>query len=274
MFFADKNGAYMHNGSTPTKISESIQQAGDTSTSFEVTSSDYASKVHNTGTTDNIKDVSWESLVTNEDISKIQVTFIPRTSSVLFTVNYTGYTDLKGLSFSDAAFNDSFKRPKTFQYIWSYNVPQKRWDLWELSEDSTIGKPFLGDSGELYMPIGESIYEYGGGSSNKDYTWISKRLSMDEDSTGKVFNKVKINGLSTDLNGTSVFKESSQRLIVTTSSGTITAANTIYSSESSDHSTYRITGANKKGRWVQFKLEDMTESIDSVGILFRRKGKK
>ena len=80
--------------------------------------------------------------------------------------------------------------------------------------------------------------------------------------------------MSTDLNGTGVFNESSQRLIVTTSTGTLTAANTTYSSESSDHSTYRFSGANKKGRWIQFKLENMTESVDSIGVLFRRKRPK
>ena len=274
MFFADKSGAYMHNGNMPMKISDSIQQGGDTTTSFAVTSSDYSAEINDSGMTDNIKDVSWESIVTNEDVSKLQVTFLPHTSSVLFTVNYTGYTDLKGLSLSSAAFNDAYKVPKTFQYMWSYNVTQKRWDLWELSENSTIGKPFLGKSGELYIPIDETIYEYSGGSSNKDFTWLSKRLTMDEDSVGKVFNKIKLNGLSTDLNGTGVFNESSQRLIVTTSTGTLTAANTTYSSESSDHSTYRFSGANKKGRWIQFKLENMTESVDSIGVLFRRKRPK
>ena len=226
------------------------------------------------GGTDNIKDVSWESLVTNEDISSIQVIFLPSTSSILFTVNYTGYKDYKGVSPDGTAFSDVLKLGKTFQYIWSYNITQKRWDLWELSEDSIVGKPFLGENGELYIPVDESIYEYSGGNVNRDFTWVSKRLSMDEDSVGKVFNKIKTNGLSTNLNGTSVFKESSQRLIVSTSSGVITAANTTYSSESSAHSTYRFSGANRKGRWIQFKLEDITEPIDSVGILFRRKGPK
>ena len=126
----------------------------------------------------------------------------------------------------------------------------------------------------MYVPVDESVYEYSGGSSDRDFTWLSKRLSMDEDSVGKVFNKIKVNGLSTNLNGTGIFKESSQRLIVTTSTGTLTAATTTYSSESSDHSTYRFSGANRKGRWIQFKLEDITEPIDSVGILFRRKGPK
>jgi hypothetical protein len=274
MFFADKNGAYRHNGTSPSKISEAIQKGGDTTTSFEVTSSDYSSEVHDSGTTDNIKDVSWESLITNEDVSSIQVIFLPSTSSVLFTVNYTGYEDLQGVNQSGKAFDDAFKLAKSFQYIWSYNIGQERWDLWELSENSNIGKPFLGKSGELYIPIDESIYEYSGGNTNRALTWVSKRLSMDEDSVGKVFNKIKVNGLSTDLNGLSVFKESSQRLIVVTSSGSITAANTTYSSESSDHSTYRFSGANRKGRWIQFKLEDITEPIDSVGILFRRKSPK
>ena len=37
---------------------------------------------------------------------------------------------------------------------------------------------------------------------------------------------------------------------------------------------YKISGSNKKGRWLQFKAENMREAIDSIGILYRRKETK
>ena len=47
-----------------------------------------------------------------------------------------------------------------------------------------------------------------------------------------------------------------------------------YSSSDNDHSTYKLSGSNRKGRWMQFKLEDMTEPIDSIGIIYRLRAVK
>ena len=37
---------------------------------------------------------------------------------------------------------------------------------------------------------------------------------------------------------------------------------------------YKIKSSNKKGRWVQLKLEDMTSPVESIGIVYRRKSTK
>ena len=47
-----------------------------------------------------------------------------------------------------------------------------------------------------------------------------------------------------------------------------------FSSKAPDATSYKMSGTDRKGNWIQIKLEDMTESIDSIGILFRRKGVK
>ena len=172
MFFADKNGAYMHNGAAPVKISESIQKGGATEVAF--------------GGTDNVQDVSWEAVVTNTN-SEPYVIYDPTANSVLFNVKVEASKQTTG------AHNNAepVDYVETNQYIWAFSVSKKRWDLWELAKDTNIGKPFLGDKGELYYPIGGAIYENRGGSSKKDYTWVSKKLTMNEDSimgafTGKV----------------------------------------------------------------------------------------
>jgi len=97
---------------------------------------------------------------------------------------------------------------------------------------------------------------------------------MQEDSIVKVFNKIKVNGVTSDLNLGGDYKESSDRLLLKTSIGDIASSDMTYSSPSSTHSEYKIKSSNKKGRWMQFKLEDMTESIDSIGIILRRKATK
>ena len=251
MFYADKNGAYMHTGSFPQKISESIQKGGDTEVDF--------------GGTDNVRDVSWENVVTKDYKAHPYVTYDPSTNCALFSVKLE---TLKTTSGTEVNLTE------TLHYIWSYSLGKKRWDLWELAKDTNIGKPFLGDKGELYYPIGGAIYENRGGSSKKDYTWVSKKLTMNEDSIIKVFNKVKINGITKDVNLGGSNIESSDRLLIATSLGSISSSDIASNIESTGFIDYRLKGSNKKGRWIQIKAENMTEPIDSIGFIFRRKSTK
>jgi len=160
------------------------------------------------------------------------------------------------------------------QYIWSYNIPRKRWDLWELSENAEVGKPFIGLKGEVYIPLNNIVYESRGGSSNMDYTWVSKKITMAEDSIVKVFNKVKLNGLTSDINLGGAYIDSSDKLLLTTSTGDIATGDITYSTGSSTDTDYKLSGTNKNGRWLQLKAENMTSPIDSIGIIFRRKSTK
>ena len=245
MFFADKNGAYIHNGTSPNKISSTIESGGESSETW--------------GGTDNINNVSWKT-VAGTSISEIPyVSFDSESSSVLFFVNYNNY-------------NSTTNNNKSIYYCWSFNLIKKRWDLWELAEDCSIGVPFIGDKGGVFIPIDSGIYHYKGGSTKRDYTWLSKKLTMEEDSVVKVYNKVKINGLTSNLNLSGNNKESSDRLLIKTSSGDVSSPS--YSESDNQNSQYKLSGSNKKGRWLQFKLEDMTEPVESIGIIYRRKSAK
>lgn len=255
MFFADKTGAYMHTGQSPVKISEPIQKGGNTEETF--------------GGTDNIRDVSWENVVTNAEGSKTKVIFDSQLNSVLFNVTYG---DFENYNISSAQISNDL--PTTKQYIWSFNIARKRWDLWELSEDSEIGSPFTGDRGEIYYPINNSVFELRGGSLNRDYTWISKKITLGEPSITKVFNKLKLNGITKDVNLNGSYIESSDRLLIVSSTGTLATGDITSSVQTSGDIDYKLSGSNKKGRWLQFKLENMTEAIDSIGILYRRKSTK
>ena len=254
MFFADKTGAYRHDGQQPIKISQSIQKGGDTESSFV------------TGDiTDNIKDISWESVVTSVNKAPY-VAYNSGMNSVLFNVEYLDTAEVHTYNLFAS---------KRRQYIWSYNLINKRWDLWELADNAIIGKPFSGTRGEIYWPIDNAVYEHMGGADNKDYTWISKKLTMGEDSIFKVFNKIKVNGLSSNLNLDGDNTNSDNKLFIKTSSGDIgNTTNIVYSSATDTDSDYKLSGSNKKGRWIQFKIENVTENIDSFGIIFRRKSTK
>ena len=250
MFFADKNGAYSHNGTTPQKISQPISLGGDISVTF--------------GGTDNIRNLSWDSIIGSTLSDNLKISFLPRMNSVLFMVELANKTD----AFDTNKVLDLHRKEV---YAWSYSITQNRWDLWEISKEGDVGKPFLGKDNKLYLSINEGIYEFTGGTGKKDFTWISKKLSMDQDSTIKVFNKVKVNGSSDNLNLDGTNLDSSQRLIIASDTGVVATGDMTYSSESSEHSTYKLSGSNRKGRWVQFKLEDMEKPVDSIGLIFRRR---
>ena len=247
MYFADITGAYFHNGQRPIKISEPIQKGGAIEESF--------------GGTDNIRDLSWDTVTKNNPKAKPYVFYDANINCVLFNVEILD---------SDSTYNTPLLR----QYIWAYNISRQVWNLWELAEDSEIGKPFNGDNGEVLIPINNAIYESRGGATKRDYTWVSKKLTMDEDSIMKVFNKIKLNGLSEDLNLGGSYLESSDRLLVVTSTGSLSSSDVTYSKTATESSDYKLSGSNKKGRWVQLKLENVKEDIDSIGIIFRRKSTK
>lgn len=91
------------------------------------------------------------------------VTFDSNISSVLFFVNYNSY-------------DSTTSNVKSIYYCWSYNLIKQRWDLWELSDNTSLGVPFIGDKGGVFIPIDNAIYEYKGGTTKRDYTWLSKSL--------------------------------------------------------------------------------------------------
>ena len=99
---------------------------------------------------------------------------------------------------------------------------------------------------------------------------------MDSVSQLKVFRRVLISGVSDRLNK----KESNDdkfggdRLIIATSSGRLANSDMAFSKDTAGNSKYLLSGQNKKGNWIQVKLEDMTESIDAISVIFRRKAIK
>ena len=251
MFFVDITGIYLHDGTIPRKISEPISESGEVDTDF------YSLL----GGDDNIVDASWKNIVNQPNFTPPSLILDSSTSSVLvvFKINHKEGTN----------------NASTVKYfVWSYNIPQSRWDLWDLCEDSNVGKPFLGTAGEVCIPIGDFIYEYKGGIDYRDYTWVSKKITVGEDSIVKVFNKIKLNGIKENVNLDGSNTNSQNKLLLVTSTGNISNSDTTYSSTSTNDSQYKISSSNKKGRWLQFKLENMDKELDSIGILYRRKSTK
>ena len=80
--------------------------------------------------------------------------------------------------------------------------------------------------------------------------------------------------LSVTVNLGGDYNHSSDRLLIVTSEGNIASTDIDKVNTQKGNVDYRLKGSNKKGRWVQFKLENMTETLDSFGLIFRRKSTK
>ena len=242
MFFADYTGAYWHDGQKPIQISESIYQ-GDFDTDWNSTS-----PIYNT---------SWHNLMSSSNYLYSRCIFDGTLNNVLFII-------------SSEIFNPVTNEKELKNYIWSYNLMQARWDLWELSNGAEVGSPIKGLNGEIYIPINETIFELGKGNLNKPFTFMTKELSLGEDSIVKVYNKIKINGLNESLSSNLT---NSENLLIKTSNGTLNQNEITYVDKVAD-SEYKLSGSNKKGRWIKLLLENVTDSIDSLGIIYRRKTTK
>ena len=242
MFFADYTGAYWHDGQKPIQISESIYQ-GDFDNDWNSTS-----PVYNT---------SWNNLMSSANYIYARCIFDGTLNNVLFII-------------SSEIFNPNTNEKELKNYIWSYNLIQSRWDLWELSNGSEVGTPIKGLNGEVYIPINETIFELGKGNLNKPFTFMSKELTLGEDSIVKVYNKIKVNGISESLSSNLT---NSENLLIKTSNGVLNQNEITYVDKVSD-SEYKLSGTNKKGRWIKLLLENVTDTIDSLGIIYRRKTTK
>jgi len=245
MYFANKNGAYKHNGQMPIKISSMIESGGDEDT---FTSSD------GVVVTENIKDLDWYSLVRNNSEDVPKVIYDSKNNCVLFFIS------------KNIMVNNSLVK---HDYIWCFNIIRVRWDLWQYSKESIVGNPFTGKNGNIYIPINQGIYEFKAGGKHRDFTWVSKKLAMGQDSINKVYTKIKINGSKEHLALTESGNYSSEKLIIKTNNGLL--SNYTYKKIGTEDSEYKLSGSNRKGRWVQIKLEDIENSIDSIGFVYRRK---
>ena len=107
------------------------------------------------------------------------------------------------------------------------------------------------------------------------YTWMTKKLVMDTSTIKKVFNKVKVIGPKENLIRDGAHANDSDKLIVSTDKGRITSgsnsttANIKYKSDGVDSADYKLKKANKTGKWLQVKFEDMDEDIKALAFIYR-----
>ena len=260
MFFANKFGAYKHDGTQPIKISSAIDQGGALSQNKLTSVGNFSGF--------NTKDfsLSWDKAVRNA-LEPINVTFDSKMSSALFffkvrtpILEVVDETRSASGEFGD---DDSW----VSYYIWSFNLVHNRWDLWELTRGSKVGAPALAKDGEVLVPIGSAIYELQGGATKRKYSWISKKISAGQDSVLKIFKKIKLGGIDNDI---TFHNGNDSGITAITNSTTLSTGLSMTYVDADLMSEYKITSSDKKGAWIQVSLRNMEDSVDSIGIIFRR----
>ena len=266
LFFANRQGAYMYDGQTPQKISEPIQSGGKTDM-LSLTDSSVEG-------TNEIDDLSWENTAGNLNSTPPYVAFDSKNNLVYFIVEFINAEPLRIGTSTSISESHTISRKRS--YIWCYSFIKQRWDLWELSNnDEEVGKPFTGDDGEVFVSVGNGLFEIQGGTNKMLYTWMTKKLVMDTSTIKKVFNKIKVVGPKQNLIIDGDHDNDSDKLIVSTDKGRITSgsnsttANITYKSDGTDSADYKLKKANKTAKWLQVKFEEMDEDIKATAFIYR-----
>lgn len=139
---------------------------------------------------------------------------------------------------------------------WAYCIPRNRWDLWEsgIALNSRTSM-CAGKFGEVLGSDG-NLWRYPHGDEYRKYSWKSKKLNMGQDTQDKFFKTARIGGVTSNSIDT-----------IVSSKGSVTNA---YSSDT-DNSKYKLSGTNSKAKWIQYTITDESESIDSIGTIYRRR---
>tara|TARA_Y100000310_G_scaffold122387_1_gene121056 strand:+ start:2424 stop:6407 length:3984 start_codon:yes stop_codon:yes gene_type:complete len=149
---------------------------------------------------------------------------------------------------------------------WAYNVPRKRWDLLN-SNGEVTGTVIDKNNNVLYTTAEGNIYKHMSASTNRNWSWYSKKLTMGQDTQAKRLKKLRIQGNAN---------------LTTETCRIYTNGNldTSYSEESVAEGefyeqVYKPT-ANKKFKTLEVQLENIDGNIevDALGVIFKRKSLK
>jgi hypothetical protein len=225
MLICSKNNIYFHNGKVPEIIGEAIRK-------------------------DDVTGHGWSNI----HLSHVKTTFDSRNNSFLI------FTMLEGnSSYSPHATEDHF-------YVWAYNLPRKRWDLQEFDPGTAAGASFplsviSGKDGEpIVSNNGGKVLVWAGGTSSRNWDWVSKKFTMGQDTQTKMFKVIRILADTTSSSGL---------LTKVNSSGGANIAKT--HTDRTDHAEYKLTDANRKAKHLQLQFTNQSTNVDSIGVVYRRR---
>ena len=182
----------------------------------------------------------------------------PIGTRILRSDNNTGYQEL----LDEAVFKPKIlfdgQRKAYIVYVtatkaWVFSVIHNRWDLWSANE---CKGGFSGKAGEIFYSDGSNLIAQSGGTDNKSFEFISKKISIGHDTQPKKFYRLDIGYRGTK------------------------PTNVAYSTEGSAYTDNVPTGTGNrvsvtfsglKKNDMQVKVEgDPDSQVESIGVVFRR----
>jgi hypothetical protein len=154
-----------------------------------------------------------------------------------------------------------------YNHAWAFNIARRRWDMWRFDDDATVGpKGFTyGKYGEMLISDGDKLRHFLGHTTNKrKYSWRSKKITCNSPTIDKTFSKLTIIGNS--LNQFTTVPASPNFIKIDANIPNFTHV------EDGSNGDYKLT-SNRKGKFLQFQIDEQSTEIDAIGIEYRRKRK-
>lgn len=133
----------------------------------------------------------------------------------------------------------------TYYRCWAYSIPKQRWDLWET--DGKVKDTLATKDGSCILLLSDGrICKYLAHSTNKrDWTWESKKLTLENDMTDKKLRNVKMEGSSRANTTLKYMVDGSS----TWQSGTDISANFT----GDQNRAVKIASADNKNHWIKLQ---------------------
>ena len=155
-------------------------------------------------------------------------------------------------------------------YVWAWNIPRKRWDLFSFQDSATVIIPkgvCTLDTGEIFWGSSDTTssgnqklkHYLGHATDKRDWTWVSKSLTMGNDTQQK---RIK------DILSTSRIK------VNKTTDGTFPSAGSQLPAQvDADKGTFRLRDVNTKVTQLRIRLDSnsSTDACGAISVLFKTK---
>lgn len=154
---------------------------------------------------------------------------------------------------------------------WAYSSEDNRWDLWE-SPNQVMDTVFTSDGYTVLLLKNGEICKYLGGSNKRDWTFISKKMTLGGDTQDKKLRNIKLE--ASNKAGTTLFYKvdgSSDWTAGTDISSNFTGA---------QNWVKKIASGDNKNHWIQIKATGDNDSAASdykgysMGVVYKPKSIK
>ena len=159
---------------------------------------------------------------------------------------------------------------------WAYNTQDNRWDLWE-TPGKVMDSAYTSDGHSLLLLSDGTICKYLSGPNKRNWTFVSKKLTLGSDTQDKKLRNVKLDA-SIDNNSNALPRT---RLYYKVDGTSWQNGTDISSSSSGDNNTIKkVIAADNKNHWIQMKAtgeNDATASDArgySMGVVYKPKSIK